>query len=184
MQRLQPYPVAIALSFVFLVLYLACVALHYFLPASSTWQMSRLWEMVLFGFTWLTTTSLFLGLLEVVIAGFYVAYTLVPFYNFFDRRFTTREGGQVMRPLRFKPIALALTSFALITYVLCFAFDLVFPQWAMTEIWRILLPGFTGLNASSFFIGLVGVAGYGLYVSAVFVPIYNFFRSDQLPELK
>jgi len=184
MKRLQPYPVAIALSFVFLVLYLICIGLHYLLPGSSTWQMSRLWEMILVGFTWLTTTSLFLGVLEVFVAGFYVAYTLVPLYNYFDQRFNAQEGGQTMRPLRFKPVALAFIGFGLITYILCFVFDLIFPKWAMTEIWTILLPGFTGLNWSSFFVGLIGIVGYGLYVAAVFVPIYNFFRTEQLPELK
>ncbi|MFQ5705999.1 MAG: DUF5676 family membrane protein [bacterium] len=89
-----------------------------------------------------------------------------------------------MRPLRLKPIALAVTSFAVITYILCIVFDLILSKYAMNELWKILLPGFTGLNWSSFFIGLVGVIGYGIYITVVFVPIYNFFRSDNLPELK
>ncbi len=89
-----------------------------------------------------------------------------------------------MRPLRFKPVLLAVTGFGMLTFVLCIIFDLIFPQWAMTEIWDILLPGFTGLNWASFFLGLLGVLGYSLYISAVFVPIYNFFWVEKLPELK
>ena len=89
-----------------------------------------------------------------------------------------------MRALRFKPIALAVTAFGVITYILCNIFDLIFPKWGMDEIWQILLPGYTGVNWASFFIGLIGMIGYGLYIAAVFVPIYNFFRVDKLPELK
>ena len=89
-----------------------------------------------------------------------------------------------MKPLRFKPLVFAVTIFGLVTYVLCIVFDLIFPRWAMTEIWQILLPGFTGLDWGSFFVGLIGIVGYGIYVSAVFAAIYNFFRSDKLPELK
>lgn len=184
MKRLQPYPVAIALNFVFLVLYLVCVGLHYVLPESTAWQMMRLWEMILYDFTWISMRSFVIGLLEVFLGGFYVAYTLIPLYNYFDQRFNSNEGGQVMRPLRFKPIALGVTSFGLITYILCIIFDLIFPNWAMNELWEILLPGFTGVNWSSFFIGLIGIIGYGLYISGVFVPIYNFFRGDNLPEVK
>ncbi len=183
MKRLQPYPVAVALSFIFLVLYLVCVGLHYLLPESG-WQMYRFWEMTLIGFTWLTAMSLLLGILEIFVGGFFVAYTLIPLFNYVDKKFDTNKGGNPMRPLRFKPVLFAVTGFGILTYVLCFIFDLIFPQWAMTEIWNILLPGFTGLNWASFFIGLLGVIGYGIYISAVFVPIYNFFRVEKLPELK
>lgn len=183
MKRLQPYPVAVALSFVFMVLYLVCVMLHYFLPKSN-WQMYHLWEMILPGFTWLTTTSLLVGILLIFIGGFYVAYILVPLFNYFDTKYLNQKGEKIMKPLHFKPVVLAVTIFAVITYILCIVFDLIFPQWAMTEIWKILLPGFTGLNWRSFLIGLLGIIGYGVYIASVFVPIYNFFRSDRLPELK
>jgi hypothetical protein len=183
MNRIEPYPVAVALSFIFLVLYLVCVALHFLLPGSD-WQMFRLWEMIMLGFTWLTTLSLVSGILQVFIGGFYIAYTLIPLYNYFNQQFTTIEGGDVVKPLRFKPVALAITSFGVITYILCMIFDLIFPQWAMTQIWEILLPGFKSFSWSGFFIGLVGMIGYGIYIAAVFVPIYNFFRGDKFPEVK
>jgi hypothetical protein len=183
MNRIEPYPVAVALSFIFLVLYLVCVALHFLLPGSG-WQMFRLWEMIMFGFTWLTTLSLFSGILQVFIVGFYTAYTLIPLYNYFNKKFTPKEGGDAMKPLRFKPVAFAVTTFGVITYILCILFDLIFPQWAMYQLWEMLLPGFTGINWSSFFIGLAGILAYGIYISVVFVPIYNYFRSGKLAEVK
>lgn len=183
MKRIQPYPVAVALSFIFLILYTVCVVLHYLLPASQ-WHMYQLWEMMLFGFTWLTPLSLLLGILEVFLGGFYVAYTLIPTYNYFNKKFSTKKGEQDMKPLRFKAVAFAVTSFGIITYILCIIFDFVFPQWAMSKLWEILLPGFAWISWGSFFIGLIGVIVYGVYVAAVFVPIYNYFRGNNLPELK
>lgn len=177
MNKTQPYPIAIALNFIFLVLYLVWVALHFLLPESN-WQMFRFWEMILFDFNWLTSKSLILGILQVFLGGFYVAYTLIPLYNYFNQQLSTKHGGPVMKPLRFKPFALAVTTFGVITYILCIIFDLIFPQWAMYQLWEILLPGFTGINWTSFFVGLVGMIGYGIYISIVFVPIYNYFRNE------
>ncbi|MFQ5798051.1 MAG: DUF5676 family membrane protein [Candidatus Binatia bacterium] len=183
MRRIEPYPVAVGLSFVFLIFYLVCVVLHFLLPETG-WQMFRWWEMILYGFTWLTMFSLVLGAVEVFLAGFFVAYILIPLYNYFDGRFPRKEREETMKPLRFKPIAFAVTSFGVITYVLCIIFDLIFPQWAMYELWEILLPGFVWLSWGSFFIGLIGVVIYGFYIAAVFVPIYNYFGKAKLAELK
>jgi len=183
MKRIQPYPFAVALSFVFLILYSVCVVLHYVLPETQ-WRMYKIWEMMLFGFTWLTPMSLLLGVLEVFLGGFYVAYALIPIYNYFNKQFAMKEGKQEMKPLRFKPVVLALTSFGILTYILCVVFDLIFPQWAMYKMWEILLPGFTWISWGSFLVGLIGVIVYGFYVAAVFVPIYNYFRGNNLPELK
>ncbi|HHL72228.1 MAG TPA: hypothetical protein ENJ29_06935 [Bacteroidetes bacterium] len=88
-----------------------------------------------------------------------------------------------MKAIHFKPVALALTLFGVITFTLCNLFDLVFPRWAMDELWQILLPGYTGVNWSSYFIGLIGIVAYGLYIAGVFVPIYNYFRSAELAEV-
>jgi len=65
--------------------------------------------------------------------------------------------------------------FLAITYSVCVAFDVAFPQWAMFEVWRKLLPGFSGLDWRSFFIGLAESYGYGWYVTLVWAPLYNFF---------
>lgn len=181
MNRIQPYPVAVALSFIFLILYAVCVLLHYLLPEVS-WPMYRIWEMTLPGFTWLTTTSLLLGILEMFIAAFYVAYTVIPVYNYCDQRFSQEEGEKTMKALRLKPVAAAVVTFGVITYILCVIFDFIFPRWAMYQLWEILLPGFTWISWGSFFIGLIGVIVYGIYIAAVFVPVYNYFRGNNLPE--
>ncbi len=62
-----------------------------------------------------------------------------------------------------------------ISFVLCVAFDLVFPSHAMFRTWQALLPGFRWLTWGSFFLGLVEAYGYGWYVALVWVPIYNVF---------
>lgn len=64
-----------------------------------------------------------------------------------------------------------------ISYVLCVGFDLLFPEHAMFEAWRKLLPGFEWLTWKGFFIGLVESYGYGWYFALVWVPIYNFFAN-------
>jgi len=67
----------------------------------------------------------------------------------------------------------ATSLFLAITFVLCVAFDLIAPGYAMSEAWAPLLPGFTGLDWRSFFIGLVESYAYGWYVALVWVPLYN-----------
>ncbi len=64
-----------------------------------------------------------------------------------------------------------------ITFALCVSFDVLFPEHAMYTVWQKLLPGFTGINLSSFFIGLIEAYGYGWYVALIWVPIYNVFSA-------
>ncbi|HKI62326.1 MAG TPA: DUF5676 family membrane protein [Mariprofundaceae bacterium] len=63
--------------------------------------------------------------------------------------------------------------FLAITFALCVAFDVLFPEYAMFTAWQMLLPGFTGINWSSFFIGLIEAYGYGWYTALIWVPLYN-----------
>ncbi|MEE4377140.1 MAG: DUF5676 family membrane protein [Candidatus Competibacteraceae bacterium] len=76
----------------------------------------------------------------------------------------------------------ATSLFLAITYLLCVAFDLLFPQHAMYRAWSILLPGFEWLSWGSFFLGLVESYGYGWYIALIWTALYNFFStpsSDQ-----
>ncbi|HEY5734898.1 MAG TPA: DUF5676 family membrane protein, partial [Gammaproteobacteria bacterium] len=50
-----------------------------------------------------------------------------------------------------------------ITFVVCVAFDLIFPEHAMYRAWQDLLPGFEWISWGSFFIGLVESYAYGWY---------------------
>jgi len=45
----------------------------------------------------------------------------------------------------------------------------------MYKAWEPLLTGFEWLSVSSFVIGLVESFLYGLYIAALFVPLYGFF---------
>ncbi|WP_417462909.1 DUF5676 family membrane protein [Kordiimonas sp.] len=67
----------------------------------------------------------------------------------------------------------ALSFFLAITYVVCVAFDALFPGYEMYQSWSRLLPGFVWLTPAGFAIGLVEAFSYGWYVVLVFVPLYN-----------
>ncbi|HUX33063.1 MAG TPA: DUF5676 family membrane protein [Gemmatimonadaceae bacterium] len=67
----------------------------------------------------------------------------------------------------------ATSLFLAITFVLCVGFDLLFPAHAMYHAWQQLLPGFQWLNWGTFLLGLIESYGYGWYVAAIWVPIYN-----------
>lgn len=69
----------------------------------------------------------------------------------------------------------ATSLFLAITFAVCVAFDLVFPQHAMYQAWLKLLPGFTWISWRSFGLGLVESYGYGWYFALIWVPLYNFF---------
>lgn len=62
-----------------------------------------------------------------------------------------------------------------ITFTLCVAFDLLFPDYAMYQVWLKLLPGFEWLSWKSFLLGLVESYAYGWYFALIWVPIYNVF---------
>ena len=74
-------------------------------------------------------------------------------------------------------VALGHTAslFLAITFTACVVFDLAFPQHAMYEAWRRLLPGFEWISWKSYFIGLIESYGYGWYFALVWAPLYNFF---------
>jgi hypothetical protein len=71
----------------------------------------------------------------------------------------------------------ATSLFLVIAFVLCVGFDLVFPERAMYRNWQALLPGFTWISWSSFFLGLVESYGYGWFVTLIWVPLYNVFNA-------
>lgn len=77
--------------------------------------------------------------------------------------------------LSFFAVGNATSLFLAITFALCVAFDLVFPQHAMYDAWRKLLPGFEWISWSSFGLGLVESYGYGWYFALIWVPLYNLF---------
>lgn len=80
-----------------------------------------------------------------------------------------------MKLLDWKVLGLAAGSFMSFTFVVCVAYDLVFPRYAMYGAWTRLLPGFRWITWWSFLIGIVETFFYGIYFGLVFAPLYNFF---------
>ncbi len=64
-----------------------------------------------------------------------------------------------------------------VTFTLCVLFDLIFPGYAMNQVWKAFFPGFVWLTWTGFIIGLVESVAYGWYVALIFVPLYNFFAA-------
>ncbi len=83
-----------------------------------------------------------------------------------------------MKRLSIKTVGLSLGIFFAVSYVLCIIWDLVFPGWAMYQLWQGLLPGFSW-SAVGLLIGLVETALYGFYVAVIFVPVYNYLHRHQ-----
>ena len=78
----------------------------------------------------------------------------------------------------------ATSLFLVITFVLCVGFDLLFPTQRMYQAWQALLPGFTWISWSSFFIGLVETYGYGWFFALIWVPLYNVFALRESPRAR
>jgi small-conductance mechanosensitive channel len=72
--------------------------------------------------------------------------------------------------------AFTLSIGFMIIYIICVAWDLAFPEYAMYQVWAPLFPGFTWLSLSSFLLGLFEAFIYGLLIAVIFVPLNNFFN--------
>lgn len=83
--------------------------------------------------------------------------------------------------LRIGTVALAAATFLLLSFVLDWFLALALPTWGFERLWEALLPGYrTGLPGA-FWWGLVASAATGVYIAAVFVPLYNFFHTRVAP---
>lgn len=83
------------------------------------------------------------------------------------------------RSLKFStfPVGMSLSTFFVITYLLCVAYGFVVPGQGMHELVSMLVPGFTWISWASFLVGLVVVFSYGWYVALIVVPVHNFFAA-------
>lgn len=83
--------------------------------------------------------------------------------------------AQARRPAGLPVIALgwALSLVLAITYLVCVAFDLLFPGHAMYETWSGLLPGLVWLTPTGFAIGLIGRFLYGWSGALIVGGLYN-----------
>lgn len=74
-----------------------------------------------------------------------------------------------------KPLGLALSVFFVVSYTLCILYGLFAPTSALHHGLFELIPGFTWINWSSFFVGLIWSVAGAWYVALVFAPLYNYF---------
>ena len=79
------------------------------------------------------------------------------------------------RGISLKAFGHATSLLFAMTFVICVGFDLLFPAHRMYQSWQALLPGFSWISWSSFFIGVVESYGYGWYLALIWVPLYNVF---------
>lgn len=73
----------------------------------------------------------------------------------------------------------AASLFLAITFTVCVLFDLAFPEHAMFDAWRKLLPGFVWISWRGFLVGLAESYLYGWYFALVWAPLYNFFLARE-----
>ena len=83
-----------------------------------------------------------------------------------------------MNKLNLKVVSASLSIFAGIIYLLCVAFQPIFPTWEMytTSMWASTLPGFSW-TPGGILIGLAESLLYGLLAAVIFVAVYNFFAA-------
>lgn len=77
------------------------------------------------------------------------------------------------------PLGWALSLFLAVTYLVCIAFDLIFPGYAMYQTWSGLLPGFVWLTPLGFIVGLVESFLYGWYAALIFGGFFNAFANRE-----
>lgn len=83
-----------------------------------------------------------------------------------------------MNRLTIRGMALAVGLFFDITFLLCVVWGLLVPTRfeTMAPLWEALFPGFTWLTPASVLLGLLEAFLYGVYVAAIFVPLFNSFE--------
>lgn len=81
--RLPIFALGMSLGLFLGITFILCVGFDLLFPDHA---MYRVWQPLLPGFTWLTWPSFFLGLVESVAYGWYVALVFGPLYNLFASR--------------------------------------------------------------------------------------------------
>ena len=81
--RISMYAVGMTLGLFLAVSFVICVLFDLVFPG---YAMNPVWALLFPGFTWLSWTSFFIGLVESFAYGWYVAVIFVPLYNFFAAR--------------------------------------------------------------------------------------------------
>lgn len=95
------------------------------------------------------------------------------------RRFMgTRTAGSPTHFIPVMALGMGLSLFLALSYILCVLAYVFVPSVPIAHsALALVLPGFTLLSWTSFFLGLIESIAWGWYVALVFGPIYNFFAA-------
>jgi hypothetical protein len=185
MKKLEPYPIANALFFIFTIFYTVCIGVKFiliWLGIEGFWQMHKIWEIIMPWFGGLDSLSIVIGLLEVSLGSYLIGYIVVPAYNFLARKKVSEHKIEV-KPIivRFKTLFATFAVYISILFTLCLIYDLIVPaEYQMLSLWELVLPGFTGLNFVSYLIGVGVIIIYSAYTAFIFSKTLNFFEKSEL----
>lgn len=188
-KRIEPYPIALALFFIFSIFYVVCISIKLILIGfgiEGLWHMHKLWSLILPGFTGMDTLSLILGLFEVSIGSYLIAYTIIPVYNYFIKH-KSLEMKPGVKPvmIRFRTLFISLAAYVSVLFSLCLLYDLIVPQdYQMLNFWELLLPGFKGLNLISYIAGIAAIIIYSAYISFIFSKTMNYFERIEINRIE
>lgn len=185
MKKLELYPIASALFFIFTIFYLVCIGVELLLSSmgiTGFWHMHKIWEIILPWFSGLDSLSIVIGLLEVSLGSYLSGYIIVPVYNYLIRNKVKTHKLEVKPILiRFKTLFLTFAVYVSILFTLCLTYDLIVPtDYQMLSLWKTLLPGFTGLTIFNYLLGLVDILIYSAYTAFVFSKTMNNFEKSEL----
>ncbi len=189
MKKLEPYPIALSLFFVFTFFYVVCIGIKVVLiqlGIEGIWQMHKIWQALLPGFAGIDSMSILIGLLEVSVGSYAMGYIIVPLYNLLIEKKAHNFKPEV-KPVfvRFKTLFFTLLTYLFILFSLCFIYDLFIPeQLKMAYIWDVILPGFNDLSLTSYLIGLLDILIYSAYTSLIFSVTLNYFEKTQFSQDK
>ena len=189
MKKLEPYPIASALFFIFTVIYLVCITVELILSSfgiTGFWHMHKIWEAILPWFNGLDSLSIVIGLLEVSVSSYLIGYIIVPLYNFLAKKKVSEHKVEIkLIIVRFKTLFITFAVYISILFTLCLIYDLLVPAaYKMTILWKVLLPGFTGLTFPNYLLGLFDILIYSAYTAFIFSKTINNYEKSELKKLE
>src|SRR3989339_771454 len=184
-KKLEPYPIASALFFIFTILYVVCIGIGLILPKLGIvgfWHMHKIWQIILPWFSGLNSLSIVIGLFEVSLGSYLIGYVIVPVYNYLTRKKVSEHKIEVKQIIvRFKTLFVTFAVYVSILFTLCLVYDLFVPaEYQMLALWKLLLPGFTSLTFPNYLLGLAEIIIYSAYIAIIFSKTINNFEKSEL----
>ena len=185
MKKLEPYPIATALFFIFTTLYIVCIGIKLLLVGfgiEGIWHMHEIWKYFLPGFNGLSSLSILVGLIEVSLGSYFLGYIIVPVYNYLAQPNNPEKRYQAIPiKIRFAALFSTLSIYTGILFSICLLYDLVVPpEYQMLYVWELLLPGFTELSFTQYLLGLFDILVYSAYTAFIFSITLNFFEKTEI----